>query len=495
VDLTTQSVKDTQIVLEDTLGIGQGLLQRCCFFGQHSHTQQSLLGLTDSKLKTELGALVDVTVWNSALSDVKSREKLATSRISELAIEIRVRNEELIRGKESVQRAKDAAAVAEVKVREARDRMKQVSGGSSSLQGGTYTEAELKSQLAALNSMRNDLIDNKLVPCRTKLVRITEDNSAKFSTVDSQLAVTKERQARNRFLEHSASAQSNAAAMKQKQLQVQLDSLTSKMNACKHQLNSFYPAATSHLDKTSLEEISGVVASLRAETDSKKASVAVAESKLQDSKTAFLKVRSVFEGLSLKKNDHHRHVLGESCPTCGQELDNVKLQERYNLLSKEVAEWSDRRSVALQEVSKISELLDAAQKLADFQKQLQQLSEKRRDVASELTTLSATLRQLQTDISSTETEVELAVAARHALNTTVSEQKQELIRTAERLENEVKIFDAKESGIRSDLEKVVRYTSNASAAQIQATAALNYEIEKLNATMAAAEIATGKKST
>ena len=39
-NLTTQSVKDTQQVMDEELGIGNGLLQRCCFFGQHSHTLQ-----------------------------------------------------------------------------------------------------------------------------------------------------------------------------------------------------------------------------------------------------------------------------------------------------------------------------------------------------------------------------------------------------------------------------------------------------------------------
>ena len=36
--LTTQAVKDTQAVIDEVLGIQDGLLQRCCFFGQHTHT-------------------------------------------------------------------------------------------------------------------------------------------------------------------------------------------------------------------------------------------------------------------------------------------------------------------------------------------------------------------------------------------------------------------------------------------------------------------------
>lgn len=39
-DLTTQAVKDTQTLMDSVLGIRGGLLQRCCFFGQHSHTHQ-----------------------------------------------------------------------------------------------------------------------------------------------------------------------------------------------------------------------------------------------------------------------------------------------------------------------------------------------------------------------------------------------------------------------------------------------------------------------
>ena len=38
IDYTTQSVKDTQFIVDDILGTGRGLVERCCFFGQHSHT-------------------------------------------------------------------------------------------------------------------------------------------------------------------------------------------------------------------------------------------------------------------------------------------------------------------------------------------------------------------------------------------------------------------------------------------------------------------------
>eukprot|EP01035_Chromulina_nebulosa_P028106 gene28106-37043_t len=55
-NLTTQAVKDTQAVM---------LLQRCCFFGQHSHT-----------LENELSAMVDTAIWAAALQDVKAKDKV-----------------------------------------------------------------------------------------------------------------------------------------------------------------------------------------------------------------------------------------------------------------------------------------------------------------------------------------------------------------------------------------------------------------------------------
>ena len=96
-DQTTQAVKDTQTIIDETLGIGGGLLQRCCFFGQHSHTLHSLLGLSDVRLKSELAFLVDTELWARCLADVRAREKADKARATELAVELRLRGEEMNR--------------------------------------------------------------------------------------------------------------------------------------------------------------------------------------------------------------------------------------------------------------------------------------------------------------------------------------------------------------------------------------------------------------
>jgi hypothetical protein len=90
-DLTQQSTKDTQALIDENLGVGEGLLQRCCFLGQHSHTLQALLGLTDLRLKNELSLLVDMGIWVAAVQDIKLREKAAKLRTNEIAVEHRIR--------------------------------------------------------------------------------------------------------------------------------------------------------------------------------------------------------------------------------------------------------------------------------------------------------------------------------------------------------------------------------------------------------------------
>jgi hypothetical protein len=106
--------------LHHCIGIGGGLLQRCCFFGQHSHTLHSLLGLTDVKLKSELSALVDTSVWVNTLQDVKSREKKEKSRVLELSTEIRTREEEAARSRAAIDADVSALDVLEKEVEDAK---------------------------------------------------------------------------------------------------------------------------------------------------------------------------------------------------------------------------------------------------------------------------------------------------------------------------------------------------------------------------------------
>jgi DNA repair exonuclease SbcCD ATPase subunit len=81
VDLTTQSPKETQELVYDRLGISPEILSHTMFHGQHSLNE--LLEATDTKLKDELSVVVNLSVWQSAVTLARKRAREATKRVSE----------------------------------------------------------------------------------------------------------------------------------------------------------------------------------------------------------------------------------------------------------------------------------------------------------------------------------------------------------------------------------------------------------------------------
>jgi DNA repair exonuclease SbcCD ATPase subunit len=89
VDLTTQSVKETQAVVEERLGVDAHILGRTVFHGQH--IVNDLLESTDTKLKEELSLLVPLGLWQQASSVARSKSRLARRRCDELGGMLRLR--------------------------------------------------------------------------------------------------------------------------------------------------------------------------------------------------------------------------------------------------------------------------------------------------------------------------------------------------------------------------------------------------------------------
>lgn len=89
-DLSCLSVKDTQILIDNTLGIGNNLLSRCAFFGQHSHAVDSLLGSSDVRFKEELLPVLEsfkIEQWASISSHLRSEVKECREKRRELEVQ------------------------------------------------------------------------------------------------------------------------------------------------------------------------------------------------------------------------------------------------------------------------------------------------------------------------------------------------------------------------------------------------------------------------
>ena len=92
-DLTTQSVKETQAVIEELMGVTVEILSRTMFHGQHAINE--LLEATDAKLKEELSLLVPLKLWQTAATTARAKGRTAAKKSSELEGMISLREHDL----------------------------------------------------------------------------------------------------------------------------------------------------------------------------------------------------------------------------------------------------------------------------------------------------------------------------------------------------------------------------------------------------------------
>lgn len=90
--MTRQSVKETQLLIDEKLGMNSQLLSRTIFHGQHSIN--GLLEATDTKLKEELSLIEPLKLWQDASSHSRKLAREASKKVSELdgMISIRARD-------------------------------------------------------------------------------------------------------------------------------------------------------------------------------------------------------------------------------------------------------------------------------------------------------------------------------------------------------------------------------------------------------------------
>lgn len=94
VDLTRQSVKETQLIIDETLGAGSQILSRTIFHGQHSIN--GLLEATDAKLKEELSLIVPLKLWQDAANHARKKGRELSKSVSELSGMIGIREQDVV---------------------------------------------------------------------------------------------------------------------------------------------------------------------------------------------------------------------------------------------------------------------------------------------------------------------------------------------------------------------------------------------------------------
>lgn len=92
-DFTAQSVKETQNLIDEKLGVNPQVLARTMFHGQHG--LNDLLHTTDAKFKEELSLVVPLSAWQEASFVSRKRAKTTSTKTAELEGMLAVRTEDL----------------------------------------------------------------------------------------------------------------------------------------------------------------------------------------------------------------------------------------------------------------------------------------------------------------------------------------------------------------------------------------------------------------
>jgi len=119
-DLTAQSARETQVLVDEMLGVGHEIFARSMFHGQHGTNE--LLESTDTKMKDMLSLVVPLSIWQDALAMTRKRAREATKNSDELGGMLSVRQGDVERIRKRLVEALDelVAKENEFKSKEAR---------------------------------------------------------------------------------------------------------------------------------------------------------------------------------------------------------------------------------------------------------------------------------------------------------------------------------------------------------------------------------------
>ncbi|VEU42470.1 unnamed protein product [Pseudo-nitzschia multistriata] len=166
VDLTTQSVKETQSTIEEKLGVDAHILSRVAFYGQHG--MNDLLEATDSKLKDELSLLVPLDLWQQATSTARAKARYARKRVDEMEGMIKLRKSDINGLSSRVAGAERARDLKQTRVLEA--------------------EAIFNQELTKIQELLDRSADSKLEKLQTELESISSEIKRLSDLYDSTLA-------------------------------------------------------------------------------------------------------------------------------------------------------------------------------------------------------------------------------------------------------------------------------------------------------------------
>ena len=153
-DLTCQSAKETQVLVDEKLGISHDVIARTMFHGQHSMNE--LLESTDTQLKEILSLAVPLCIWQDSLATVRKRGRNATKQADALSGMLAVREGDVEKIQSRIEIGMDKLAQKEADFKEKKAAFLEERGGHSEEDTSAAFE-NLETFMSAAAEMIRDL--------------------------------------------------------------------------------------------------------------------------------------------------------------------------------------------------------------------------------------------------------------------------------------------------------------------------------------------------
>lgn len=366
---------------------------------------QSLLGLSDTKLKSELGLLVDTDIWIKASNQIRQIEKNAKTRQQELQVEKKVRTEE--RNKQELQCQYSNQGLATMLEENERLTTKylQLLNSSTTANSNGFMKGNalaLESEMDAdemrswmfksvdelqceVDRIRQDMemwMKDKIEPLSRN---VSQSNNEKWQTLqDIESRIQQGREVIAKASSTMISLQNTTLS-----LQERLKVLGNQKSDCFRKIHPLWqfvfgfnesgrPADQEMYQPLNQSHYQSLFEKAMHEFKS-------LDIEKEKGKQAIQKIRELYDRnmvSSLQMNDRNRDNVNEkvgqdsknlnTCPSCGHELSQAAMEDRLSNLERELLQLDEQWISCQQQYQHQKKILEAVQEISKHQALLQQ---------------------------------------------------------------------------------------------------------------------------
>lgn len=339
------------------------------------------------KLKQELSALVDTSLWVTASQDVRARERGIRSKLQELAVEARLRKEEC-------GRAESAANSANATLNSLQAELESAQRLAQELPMANVSIVDLTAKLSETQQEMDSFATREFEPLKSSARELAIRRESALSEIDSAVNALKVRVAKCQTERNSAISTAGVQQKKLEQIMTQeansgklVDQMTRNITTLSGNSEvSFDPEELRQAYELSLSELTAV--NLR----------------IDGTRTSLERLRelemTVLEATSTPSSSSaHQHVhtsTDEECPTCGQEMPLESREKRTAALESALKALLHEKEDVTKNSAQQRKIYDCAVARQTSIEQLKGLQSRSFDLKIELESLQ-NVRQARSD--------------------------------------------------------------------------------------------------